>query len=213
MLLLFFLSFIGEWFVFCTRFVSLSCSLSLSLSVSLFLTNPLAHIPAHSLSPTHTCHFSSVTDVHYYPNGADWGSDPTRDVSNADPSKSLVLGEYGGILLVPEGHEWATGLCHGYSTANNRDELAEAFAADNAQLLNMVNFGANGAASSHPTLSAAVYTEITDVETECNGLLTYDRLYKADPSRIKEANNELVTQATVLLQALVDATAASNTAA
>ena len=32
--------------------------------------------------------------------------------------------------------------------------------------------------SEHPTLAAAVYTEITDVETECNGLLTYDRLYK-----------------------------------
>jgi len=57
----------------------------------------------------------------------------------------------------------------------------------------------------HPTLSAAVYTEITDVETECNGLLTYDRLYKADPLRIKESNDNLVAQASKLLQALVDA--------
>jgi hypothetical protein len=33
-----------------------------------------------------------------------------------------------------------------------------------------------------PGLSAAVYTQWTDVETECNGLLTYDRkIVKVDP--------------------------------
>jgi hypothetical protein len=38
-------------------------------------------------------------------------------------------------------------------------------------------------------LSAAVYTQITDVETECNGLLTYDRaLVKVDASRVAAAN-------------------------
>jgi hypothetical protein len=32
-------------------------------------------------------------------------------------------------------------------------------------------------------LSAAVYTQTTDVETECNGLLTYDRaVAKIDPA-------------------------------
>ena len=33
-------------------------------------------------------------------------------------------------------------------------------------------------------LSAAVYTQITDVETECNGLLTYDRaVFKVDAAK------------------------------
>ena len=37
-------------------------------------------------------------------------------------------------------------------------------------------------------LSAAVYTEITDVEIELNGFLTYDReVRKADPDRIRAA--------------------------
>ena len=37
-------------------------------------------------------------------------------------------------------------------------------------------------------LSAAVYTQITDVETELNGLLTYDRVPKMDIAQIAKAN-------------------------
>jgi hypothetical protein len=40
-------------------------------------------------------------------------------------------------------------------------------------------------------LSAAVYTQVTDVETECNGLLTYDRaVSKMSPSFLAGANRE-----------------------
>src|SRR5262249_245633 len=40
-----------------------------------------------------------------------------------------------------------------------------------------------------PGLSAAVYTQITDVETECNGLLTYDReVVKLDAEKAAAAN-------------------------
>ena len=39
-------------------------------------------------------------------------------------------------------------------------------------------------------LSAAIYTQTTDVETECNGLLTYDRaIAKMDPAVIRAANH------------------------
>jgi len=38
-------------------------------------------------------------------------------------------------------------------------------------------------------LSAAVYTQITDVETELNGLMTYDRIAKCDPKAISLANH------------------------
>ena len=50
-------------------------------------------------------------------------------------------------------------------------------------------------AQNFSALSAAVYTQITDVETECNGLLTYDRLLKADPARIRAANGALIANA------------------
>lgn len=42
-------------------------------------------------------------------------------------------------------------------------------------------------------LSASVYTEITDVENEANGLLTYDRqVVKVDAARVKAANQALI---------------------
>ena len=34
-------------------------------------------------------------------------------------------------------------------------------------------------------LSASVYTQPTDCETECNGLLTYDRVLKLDAAGVK----------------------------
>ena len=41
-------------------------------------------------------------------------------------------------------------------------------------------------------LSAAVYTQTTDVEGEVNGLMTYDRkVVKADPSVLHEMNSRL----------------------
>ncbi len=42
-------------------------------------------------------------------------------------------------------------------------------------------------------LNAAVYTQITDVENECNGLMTYDRLVKPDPNRINLSNQKART--------------------
>jgi hypothetical protein len=41
-------------------------------------------------------------------------------------------------------------------------------------------------------MSAAVYTQITDVETECNGLMTYDRaVIKLDTVVIKDIFSRL----------------------
>ena len=37
-------------------------------------------------------------------------------------------------------------------------------------------------------LGAAVYTQLSDVEDEVNGLYTYDRLLKFDAEKIKEIN-------------------------
>jgi hypothetical protein len=41
-------------------------------------------------------------------------------------------------------------------------------------------------------LSATVYTQLSDVETEVNGLLTYDRsLVKMDGEKVRAANDLL----------------------
>ncbi len=77
----------------------------------------------------------------------------------------LALTEYGGYKLVVEGHTW--GEQHfGYQSYDTADELAEAFARlHHDELVPAVAQG----------LSATVYTQLSDVEDELNGLVTYDR--------------------------------------
>ena len=40
-------------------------------------------------------------------------------------------------------------------------------------------------------LSATVYTQVSDVEDEVNGLYTYDRLLKLDANKLREINNKV----------------------
>ena len=40
-------------------------------------------------------------------------------------------------------------------------------------------------------LSATVYTQLTDVEDEVNGLFTYDRVLKLDKDKIKQINDNV----------------------
>ncbi|HXI71501.1 MAG TPA: PA14 domain-containing protein [Verrucomicrobiae bacterium] len=95
-----------------------------------------------------------ITDVHAYP-------DPGYAVSS---TKAVVCGEYGGVGLGITNHTWAPGW--GYVGATDGDDLAAKFENFSTELSDFIqNHG----------LSAAVYTEITDVETELNGMLTYDR--------------------------------------
>ncbi len=95
-----------------------------------------------------------ILDVHSYP-------DPGYSTS---ATQAVVCGEYGGVGLGITNHTWAPGW--GYVAATNGDDQAGKFEGFSAELSDYVqNHG----------LSAAVYTEITDVETELNGLLTYDR--------------------------------------
>jgi hypothetical protein len=99
-------------------------------------------------------------------------------------SKTQVLacGEYGGIGYIIPGHTWKVGDT--YIMINNKKEytdLYDKFADD--LTLYKTNMG----------LSAAVYTEITDVEVELNGLLTYDReVIKGGIDKIYAANYKVI---------------------
>lgn len=115
-------------------------------------------------------------------------------ISPAEPAPNnwtaRVNGEYGGIALDPGNlspphPEWAPGKCRGYGSKGSSDLLTQTFvdySHDIAQLRD-----AHG-------LSASVYTQITDCETECNGMLTYDRIMKPDAQKIKAANDALTTE-------------------
>ncbi len=97
-----------------------------------------------------------VLDIHHYP----------EPVSPApERGRAIVLGEFGGLgLPVPE-HTWEQ-KNWGYEKMGDSAALMQKYTDFYAQVRDMVT--AKG-------LSASVYTQTTDVETETNGLMTYDR--------------------------------------
>jgi hypothetical protein len=111
-----------------------------------------------------------VDDVHSYPPPAAPGPSATQ---------ALACGEYGGIGYIIKGHTWNS-EGWGYTSVTTSSELEDLYGDFTDQLKRLRD---------QKGLSAAVYTEITDVEIESNGLMTYDRILKADPTRIALANH------------------------
>jgi beta-galactosidase/beta-glucuronidase len=94
--------------------------------------------------------------------------------------RAMVLGEFGGLGLPITGHTWQAEKNWGYKSFTNAEALTTAY----VDLLQKL----------HPLvksdgLSAAIYTQTTDVEIEINGLMTYDRaIIKMDDKRVRAAN-------------------------
>ncbi|RZK60331.1 MAG: beta-galactosidase [Pedobacter sp.] len=103
-----------------------------------------------------TGHF---VDLHNYPQPAM----PRPDLFGKD--RILVLGEFGGLGLAIDGHTWQLKDNWGYQSFKTKEELFTKYASFITRLEQLIPLG----------LSAAVYTQTTDVEVETNGLMTYDR--------------------------------------
>jgi hypothetical protein len=111
-----------------------------------------------------------VHDMHKYPGP---GSPKPEE------KRAAVLGEFGGLGLKVDGHTWEN-KTWGYRGTKGKEDLTRKY----ERLLEGVY-----KLKDEPGLSAAVYTQITDVETEANGLLTYDRaVIKVDLDRMAAAN-------------------------
>lgn len=106
-------------------------------------------------------------------------------------SRIAVLGEFGGLGLRTPGHEYSpSGGFFAYEWQPNSTTLTNRYVGlvQGAQNL-MIGRG----------LSASVYTEITDVEGELNGFLTYDRqVVKMDQARVRAANQALINASKLL---------------
>ena len=101
-----------------------------------------------------------------------------------EENRSTVIGEYGGFGLPIAGHLWQdTERNWGYGAAiRDGEHLLETYKLFNARLHPLIAAG----------LSAAVYTQTTDVEVEVNGMMTYDRaVIKVDVERFRAANEAL----------------------
>ncbi|MGF7047700.1 beta-galactosidase/beta-glucuronidase [Paenibacillus sp. DS2015] len=99
-------------------------------------------------------------------------------------NRAVVISEYGGYSLLEKGHVWREGKGFGYKKCKTREGLNTAYAAlINDQLQPLILRG----------VSAAVYTQLTDVETELNGILTYDReIIKIDSDLLKALHKGLI---------------------
>ncbi len=97
--------------------------------------------------------------------------------------RAVVISEYGGYSLMEKGHVWQEGKGFGYKKYNSREALNAAYASlIKDQLKPLVIQG----------VAAAVYTQLTDVETELNGILTYDREFtKLDAELLNELHDDL----------------------
>jgi hypothetical protein len=82
--------------------------------------------------------------------------------------------------MIPEGHCWSTTRNWSYRNEPNAEALKDDYLLLLRQVWSLHHLHG---------LSAAVYTQTTDVETECNGLLSYDRaVSKLPPEFLAQAN-------------------------
>lgn len=105
-----------------------------------------------------------------------------------DPTRPFVLGEYGGLGFNSPSHRWYEKNTQTYNTYTSKSAMTDAYVKLIDQIEKMGN-GINNDGKKLPFCwSAAVYTQTTDVETEVNGLMTYDReVMKFDEKKIREA--------------------------
>lgn len=118
-----------------------------------------------------------IQDIHKYP-----GPDMPM---YKDDNRALVLAEFGGLGLPLKGHTWQEKENWGYRYYKSWEKLQDAYIQLIDQIPNLIEKG----------LSAAIYTQTTDVEIEVNGLMTYDRdIIKMDIETIHKKNQSLYQQ-------------------
>lgn len=117
-----------------------------------------------------------IMDLHNYPDPA------MPDPKLFGRDRIIVLGEFGGLGLPLEGHSWQEKDNWGYQSFKNEEELMSRYEKLMDDLIPLIPLG----------LSAAIYTQTTDVEIEVNGLMTYDRkVLKFDPAKLKKLHQKL----------------------
>ncbi|UCS94030.1 beta-galactosidase [Echinicola marina] len=109
-----------------------------------------------------------MIDVHLYPG-------PGMELSEAN--RASVLGEFGGLGLPVKDHLWWDKRNWGYLTYQDQAVYENEFQSIIKNLEGLISWG----------LSAAIYTQTTDVEGEVNGMITYDReVVKIYPGKVKK---------------------------
>ena len=95
--------------------------------------------------------------------------------------RAVILSEFGGFVLRIEGHMMEGN--HVYKSFKTKEEWLEKYKSTiKRDVIDNIPKG----------LSAIVYTQLSDVEEELNGFITFDRqVVKVEPEKIKEINDQI----------------------
>ena len=131
--------------------------------------------------------FKKLDDTRFIDSTSGWFRREKTDVDSrhvyfrkvkmeGDGKKPLVLSEFGGKTYKVEGHVFNPDKTYGYGGCDSLEALNEAVAKLYLEeVLPCIKKG----------LCAAIYTQVSDVEDEINGLVTYDRkVEKMDPAKM-----------------------------
>ena len=120
-------------------------------------------------------HAGDVYDVHEYQGPG---------LPSPDAQRAAIDGEHGGLTLGVPGHVWPNTAINPYGAVKDRDALNAGYVANTAVLRD------KGVPKG---MSGSVYTQITDVEGEHNGLYTYDRkVEKVDEAKVRAINEATI---------------------
>ncbi|MDR3058709.1 MAG: beta-glycosidase [Prevotella sp.] len=116
-------------------------------------------------------------DLHHY------GKIQLKAMPQPDEKRAASLGEFGGKGLFVQDHLWPV-RNDAYEMMLNKENLTDTYILMLNELEQIVKYYG---------LSAAVYTQTTDVEHEINGLVTYDRwVEKMDLNKVKQINEAVI---------------------
>lgn len=120
-------------------------------------------------------HAGDVYDVHDYQGPG---------LPSPDATRAAIDGEHGGLTLGIPGHVWPGTPINPYGAVKDRAALNTGYVANTTVLLD------KGVPKG---MSGSVYTQITDVEGEHNGLFTYDRkIEKVDEAKVRAINEAVI---------------------
>lgn len=121
---------------------------------------------------------------HYHEGGdmLDLHNYPEPQMYLFDAKRANVLGEYGGIGYKNDEHTWETDKLNVPAKTGGLKEATDKYEEYANILKKLIDRG----------YTAAIYTQITDIEGELNGLMTYDRaVIKLDAERVRRINQEI----------------------
>ena len=98
-------------------------------------------------------------------------------------NRCMAVTEFGGYSLAVEGHDIISKRAFGYKTMHDRESLMHEI--ERLYTRDIVSNISKG-------LSACIYTEVSDVENEINGIITFDRaVEKVDREAMRRVNNKV----------------------